>query len=97
MGSRTYIVYITTNIFRSVLYIGVTSDLPRRIEQHRSGLADGFTSKYRVHHLLYHELFDDPYTAISREKQLKGWTRKKKEALIERSNPDWEDIGINFL
>ena len=97
MGQKTYYVYIATNIFRSVLYIGITSNIFVRMEQHRSGNADGFTSKYHVSSLVHCESFDDPYSAISREKQLKGWTRKKKDFLITRMNPEWEDIGKILL
>jgi len=85
-------VYVLTNFNRSVLYVGVTSDLVTRVAQHRSGAFPGsFTARYRVDMLVHFECFDDIYAAIAREKQLKGWTRAKKLALIERDNPSWED------
>ena len=86
-----YCVYILANWNDSVLYIGVTSNLNRRLYEHRNGLADGFTKKYNVHKLVYFEQTNDVYSAISREKQLKNWSRAKKNALIIRTNPHWVD------
>ena len=86
-------VYILTNKVNSVLYIGVTNDLKRRVYEHKQEQIDGFTKKYHITKLVYFENFSDPYTAISREKQLKRWTRVKKNALIETKNPDWNDWG----
>ena len=74
------------------LYIGVTSDLSGRVWEHKSGVYEGFTKKYEIHQLVYHELFHDIESAIAREKQLKGWARAKKIALIEKMNPGWEDL-----
>ena len=74
-----YYVYFLTNWDDSVLYIGVTNNLPRRLYEHRNGLVDGFTKKYNVHKLVYYEYTNNVYSAISREKQLKKWTRAKKE------------------
>ena len=88
-----YFVYILVNWCDSVLYIGVTSNLPRRLYEHRNGLADGFTKKYNVHKLVYYEHTNDVYSAISREKQLKKWSRSKKEALIRTMNPQWIDLS----
>ncbi len=79
-----------------VLYIGVTNDLSRRVAEHRSGKIEGFTSKYKCHLLLYCECYTDIRTAISREKQLKGWTRAKKEALIREKNPERIDLSPQF-
>ena len=87
-----YYVYILSNWCDSVLYIGVTSNLPRRLYEHRNGLADGFTKKYNVHKLVYFEHTNDVRSAIEREKQLKGWTRAKKCALIAKANPSWSDL-----
>lgn len=87
-----YYVYILTNVLNSVLYIGVTSDLRKRMYEHINDKNEGFTRKYRVHKLVYCERFSHPDTAIAREKQLKGWTREKKNKLIEAKNPSWEDI-----
>ena len=91
-----YFVYILSNWNDSVLYIGVTSNLPRRLYEHRHGLADGFTKKYNIHKLVYFEHTNDVYSAISREKQLKKWSRVKKEALIRNMNPDWKDLSQNW-
>jgi putative endonuclease len=74
-----------------VLYTGVTSDLPRRMGEHRSKVVDGFTKRYNVTKLVYYETFDDPISAITREKQIKGGSRQKKIALIEAFNPEWKD------
>ena len=91
-----YFVYILSNWDDSVLYIGVTSDLSRRLYEHRNGLADGFTKKYNVHKLVYFEHTNDVYSAISREKQLKKWSRSKKNTLIVRMNPDWHDLSADW-
>ena len=92
---RYYFVYILTNRSRT-LYIGVTNDLVRRIEQHRSGLVCGFTSKYKLHGLVYFEQFNDVVLAIAREKELKGWRRQKKVDLIETINSEWSDLSREF-
>ena len=87
-------VYIMTNRHRTVLYIGVTSNLGKRISEHRCGIhPSSFTKKYNVDRLVYFEMGRDIKSAIAREKQLKGWRREKKVALIESMNPDWEDLG----
>ena len=88
-----YFVYILANWDDSVLYIGVTGNLPRRLYEHRNGLVDGFTKKYNVHKLVYFENTSDVYSAISREKQLKKWSRIKKNELITQMNPQWEDLS----
>ncbi|WP_345739878.1 GIY-YIG nuclease family protein [Vibrio rotiferianus] len=77
----------------AVLYIGVTSQLPQRIWQHKNGIVEGFTKKYNVHKLVYFELFEDIPTAISREKQLKQWKREWKLELVRESNPNFLDIS----
>ena len=91
-----YFVYILSNWNDSVLYIGVTSNLPRRLYEHRHNLVDGFTRQYNVHKLVYYEHTNDLYSAISREKQLKGWRRSKKDALITKMNPDWHDLSADW-
>ena len=91
-----YCVYILSNWDDSVLYIGVTSNLPRRLFEHRNGLVDGFTKKYNVHKLVYFEQTNDIYSAISREKQLKKWSRIKKNALITSINPQWRDLSKDW-
>ncbi len=87
-----YYVYILSNQTDRVLYIDVTGDLERRIYEHKSHLVDGFTRDYRVDKLVYFEETSDVYAAIAREKQLKGWRRDKKEALIRTLNPLWRDL-----
>lgn len=89
-----YYVYILTNYTNSVMYIGMTNDLTRRISEHKSGLIEGFTKKYHVHKLVYFESTEDVNNAIKREKQLKGWTRAKKNALVETVNPEWKDLSL---
>ena len=84
-------VYILTNARNNVLYTGVTSNLAKRVYEHRNKLVEGFTEKYNMHKLVHYEIFDDIMSAITREKQIKGWLRSKKILLIEKSNPDWKD------
>ena len=91
-----YFVYILANRDDSVLYIGVTGNLPRRLYEHRNGLVDGFTRKYNVHKLVYYEQTNDVYSAISREKQLKNWSRVKKNTLIQKANPQWLDLSLDW-
>jgi putative endonuclease len=92
MGARSYYVYILTNDFGS-LYVGVTNDLERRVEEHRGKLVDGFTKKYNLTRLVYVEECGEVVDAITREKQIKGWRRSRKVALIETLNPKWEDLS----
>ena len=87
-----YYVYMLTNKTNKVLYTGVTNNLKRRIYEHKNGLADGFTKKYNVHKLVYFDYTTDVHSAISREKQIKGWTRAKKDVLINEFNPNWQDL-----
>ena len=91
-----YYVYILSNWDDSVLYIGVTGNLPRRLYEHRNGLVEGFTKHYNVHKLVYYEHTSDVYSAISREKQLKKWRREKKNQLIEAMNPQWRDLSLDW-
>ena len=91
-----YYVYLLTNRNNRVLYIGVTNNLQRRLYEHQQGLIDGFTKKYHVHKLVYFETTTDVKAAITREKQLKGWTRAKKNDLIATINPDWIDLSQNW-
>ncbi len=93
---RQYYVYLATNRGHTVIYTGVTRDLRRRIYQHRNGTIDGFTKRYRVGKLVHFEIFRDPYTAISREKQIKGGSRRRKLELIGRTNPDWRDLWFDI-
>ncbi len=91
-----YFVYMLTNWNGNVLYIGVTNNLQRRLYEHRNGMADGFTNKYNVHKLVYFETTSDVHAAIAREKQLKKWTRIKKNKLVETINPQWKDLSADW-
>ena len=91
MSARQYYVYILANHSR-VLYICVTNNLTRRVYEHNHDLVPGFSRKYKIHRLVYQEHCDDVENAIAREKQLKNWRRDKKVALINRINPEWEDL-----
>jgi putative endonuclease len=89
---RTYWVYILSS-GSGTLYVGVTSNLTVRLAEHRSGIVEGFTSKYAVHRLVYYEETSDVWVALAREKQIKGWSRKKKVELIRKVNPSWRDLS----
>jgi len=89
--ARSFFVYIMTNAWNTVLYVGVTSNLPRRAWQHRNGHG-GFTARYRVKKLVWWEMYGDPSTAIAREKQLKAGSRARKVALVSLMNPEWRDL-----
>ena len=88
----SYFVYMLASRKRGTLYIGVTNDLARRVSEHRAGTASGFTRKYRVHRLVYAEAFDEIEDAIRREKTMKEWQRAWKVQLVEKSNPEWDDL-----
>ncbi|CAN5178288.1 GIY-YIG nuclease family protein [soil metagenome] len=90
-------VYMLASQRNGTLYIGVTSNLVQRIWHHKNDLVEGFTEKYGVHGLVYFELLDDMLSAITREKQLKKWTRAWKLALIEKQNPTWQDLWPTIL
>lgn len=90
--SRQYWIYIMTNKINTVLYTGVTNNLARRAEEHKSGIIKGFTKKYRINKLVYAECFDEIRYAIMREKQIKGGSRKKKLNLIKSINPNFEEL-----
>ncbi|MCL9684932.1 GIY-YIG nuclease family protein [Legionella maioricensis] len=85
-------VYLITNKYNKVLYTGVTSDLIRRIYEHKHKMQKGFTQKYNIDRLVYYEVCGDIMSAIAREKQIKGWSRKKKNDLINTLNPNWDDL-----
>ena len=89
--SHTYYTYILTNTTNTVLYIGVSNDISRRTIEHINGNSS-FTKRYSLHKLIYFETYSEIIDAIQREKQLKRWTRAKKNALVEMSNPDWNDL-----
>jgi putative endonuclease len=88
----SYYVYIIASRKDGALYIGVTKDIVRRIYQHRTKAVPGFTSKYDITKLVWYEVYDDPTSAISREKELKKWKRTWKVRLIEAQNPTWNDL-----
>lgn len=92
MNNKQFYVYIMTNKYNNVFYTGITNDLKRRIYEHKNRLVEGFTKKYNINKLLYYEVFDDAYNAISREKQIKGFSRTKKLNLINSMNKEWKDL-----
>ena len=87
-----FYVYIMSNHKNGTLYIGVTSNLPARVFEHKSELIEGFTKKYHLHNLVYYEVYEDVRSAITREKQLKKWKRNWKINLIKKMNPQWRDL-----
>ena len=89
---ENFYIYILASRKRGTLYIGVTSNLTKRVYEHKNGLVDGFTKKYGVHRLVYYEVAEDAATALSREKQMKKWNRSWKLKLIEEQNPEWSDL-----
>src|SRR4051812_8024765 len=89
-------VYIMSNEYRTVLYIGVTNNLERRVWEHRNGEGGDFTRKYRAHYLIYYEVISDIITAINREKQLKNWHREWKLNLIQELNPQLKDLAADW-
>lgn len=91
---KIYCVYILTNN-SGTLYIGITSDLVKRLWEHKNKVVIGFTEKYNIHKLIYYEIYENVEQAILREKQLKNWNRKKKLALIRKINPKFEEIILN--
>ncbi len=93
---RYYYVYILTNTHGNVMYTGVTNNLERRLWQHRNGYINGFTKDYHVHKLVYYEYFGDVRAAIEREKEIKGWRRSKKDALVQTANPEWRDLSEDW-
>ena len=91
-----YYVYIMTNHRATTLYIGATSDLERRVYEPKKKLGDGFTKKYNLGRLVYFEETDDVQAAFERERQLKGWLRRRKAALVETMNPNWRDLSADW-
>ena len=94
--NRDMYTYIMSNKTNTVLYVGVTNDLTRRVSEHKNHLNKGFTSQYNVNKLVYYESFDGPNEAIAREKQIKGGSRQKKITLINNMNPKWEDLSEKY-
>ncbi|MDX1901198.1 MAG: GIY-YIG nuclease family protein [Gammaproteobacteria bacterium] len=97
MTEKAYYVYILANKKYGTLYIGITSNLIKRIYEHKNNFADGFTKKYGIHQLMYYEIHIDVREAILREKQIKKWHRDWKINLIERDNPDWIDLYSSII
>ena len=89
---RQYFVYILANRLYGTLYTGITNDLVRRVWEHKNGFVDGFTKEHATHSLVWYEVHEDPYEAITREKRIKNWNRDWKINLIQRMNPGWEDL-----
>ena len=94
--NKHYYLYMMTNNYNTVLYTGVTNDLQRRVYEHKSKLIEGFTKKYNITKLVYYEVYEDAYTAISREKQIKAGSRQKKIDLVNSLNPEWKDLYEEF-
>jgi len=92
---RQYYVYIMTNK-SGTLYVGVTNNIKKRVYEHKNKLVEGFTKKYNINRLLYFETFGDIYSAIAREKTIKGWLRRKKIALVRTINPGWTDLSEDW-
>jgi len=90
-------VYLLASKRNGTLYVGVTSDLVKRVWEHKDDLVEGFTSKYSVHLLVYYEMHEDMLGAITREKQIKKWNRSWKLKLIERDNPEWKDLWAEVI
>ena len=89
---KQYYVYILASKKNGTLYIGVTNNLSKRVYEHKNNFVEGFTKKYNVHTLVYYEAVENVMSAITREKQMKKWRRQWKIELIEKKNPDWEDL-----
>jgi putative endonuclease len=94
---REYFVYMLSNKYHSVLYIGFTNNIRRRVYEHKRKLVDGFTSKYNCNNLVWYEVFTDVNLAIARENHLKTWQRAWKNNLIEKHNPDWHDLAADWF
>ena len=97
MMDHNYYVYILTNWNDTVMYIGVTNDLERRLYEHKHALVDGFTKKYNVNKLVYYERGTNVYAALEREKEIKKWRREKKNSLVMTMNPEWRDLSLEWF
>jgi putative endonuclease len=96
-NENRYYLYILASKRNGTLYIGVTSNLIKRIYEHKNNLIEGFTKKYNIHNLVYYEMTEDVNIALSREKQLKIWKRNWKIELIEKNNPKWKDLYFDLI
>ena len=92
----TYYIYIMSSANNHTLYIGVTNNIERRVAEHKSGEIPGFSERYKCKKLVYYEAFQDVDQSIAREKQLKGWVRRKKDALIDSVNPKRKDLSLEW-
>ncbi|MHB8339108.1 MAG: GIY-YIG nuclease family protein [Ignavibacteriaceae bacterium] len=92
MKNHNYYIYILTNKYNKVIYVGMTNNLDRRLFEHKNKMLEGFTKKYNVDKLVYYEHTSNVDAAIAREKEIKKWRREKKNKLIETNNPDWKDL-----
>ena len=95
-ANRSYWVYILTNKRNGTLYVGVTNSIMRRIWEHKTKAIEGFTKQYGLNRLVHSEQFREVNAAIAREKEIKGWLRKRKLALIESENPNWNDLSAGW-
>lgn len=93
MNQIYHYVYIMANKKNGTLYVGITSNLEKRVFEHKNDITDGFTKRYKLNNLVYYEVVEEVYTAIQREKRFKKWNRKWKIDLIEKFNPNWEDLS----
>ena len=93
---KDFYVYIIVNQHNTVMYVGVTNDLQRRVYEHKAGLVEGFTRRYNINKLVYFESTIDVSSAISREKEIKKWRREKKNNLVESVNADWCDLNLSW-
>ena len=93
---KNYYVYIMTNWNNRVIYVGITSNLEQRVYVHKHKLLEGFTKRYNVNKLVYYDCTTDVKSAIEREKQIKGWVRRRKIALVESMNPEWNDLSKDW-
>jgi putative endonuclease len=96
MEEKQYFVYMLASQAYGTLYTAVTSNIVQRVYQHKKGIFEGFTKKYKVHSLVYYEIHSDVYEAITREKQIKKWNRQWKINLIEQNNPQWLDLSFGL-
>jgi len=95
-SSGRYYVYLLTNWNNKVIYVGVTNDLERRVYEHKNKLMGGFTKKYNLNKVVYFEETNDVQGAIAREKEIKRWRREKKNQLVSKLNPKWEDLSLKW-
>ncbi len=93
---KFYYVYILTNKGDTVLYTGMTSDIERRVFEHKEKIIKGFTEKYNINKLVYYEIYEEVHMAIAREKQIKGGSRNNKRDLVNRKNKEWRDLSEDF-